>query len=88
MINLEQVLMEVQHKFRNVKVEKKANKLFEVSYKRPKDWSIDIKIYPSSIVNVLKLSFNVDTMEKNLIQILDIAHSWHLVLLVEKVNIY
>lgn len=42
-VNLEQALMEVQHKFRNVKVEKKANKLFEVSYKRPKDWSIDIK---------------------------------------------
>jgi hypothetical protein len=43
-VNLEQVLMEVQHKFKNVKFEKKANKLFEVSYKRPKDWSIDIKV--------------------------------------------
>lgn len=32
-----------QHKLRNVKVEKKANKLFEISYKRRKDWSIDIK---------------------------------------------
>jgi len=42
-VNLEQVLMEVQHKFRNVKVEKKANKLFKVSYKRPKDLSIEIK---------------------------------------------